>query len=56
MVDLKNVGVKILTIGQYLRPSLAHLEVIKFYEVAEFEHLKKMALDIGFEYVASGQW
>lgn len=54
MVDLKEVGVKILTFGQYLRPTLAHLEVQRYYEVEEFEHLKKLALDIGFDFVASG--
>ena len=54
MTDLKNVGVKILTFGQYLRPTLAHLEVQRYYELEEFNHLKKIALDIGFDFVASG--
>ncbi len=54
MTDLKEAGVKILTIGQYLRPTLAHLEVQKYYELDEYEHLKKLAYDIGFEFVASG--
>lgn len=54
MMDLKNVGVNIITFGQYLRPTLAHLEVQRYYEVEEFEHLKKIAYDIGFEFVASG--
>jgi lipoic acid synthetase len=54
MIDLKNSGVKILTIGQYLRPTLAHLEVQKYYELDEYEHLKKLAYDIGFDFVASG--
>lgn len=54
MMDLKNSGVKIITFGQYLRPTLAHLEVQKYYELEEFEHLKKIAYDIGFDFVASG--
>jgi lipoic acid synthetase len=54
MMDLKDVGVSIITFGQYLRPTLAHLEVQKYYELDEFEHLKKIAYDIGFDFVASG--
>ena len=54
MIDLKKAGVKIITFGQYLRPTLAHLEVQKYYELDEYEHLKKLAYDIGFEFVASG--
>jgi lipoic acid synthetase len=54
MLDLKKAGVNIITFGQYLRPTLAHLEVQKYYELDEFEHLKKIAYDIGFDFVASG--
>jgi lipoic acid synthetase len=54
MTDLKEVGVSVITFGQYLRPTLAHLEVQKYYELDEYEHLKKLAYDIGFEFVASG--
>jgi lipoic acid synthetase len=54
MVDLREAGVKILTFGQYLRPTLAHLEVQRSSELEEFDHLKKIALDIGFDFVASG--
>ncbi|MCT4642372.1 MAG: lipoyl synthase [Bacteriovoracaceae bacterium] len=54
MVDLREAGVNIITFGQYLRPTLAHLEVQKYYELDEFEHLKKIAYDIGFDFVASG--
>lgn len=52
--DLHKVGVSIVTFGQYLRPTLAHLEVQKYYDQDEFDHLKKIAYDIGFEFVASG--
>ena len=54
MTDLKSVGVNIITFGQYLRPTLAHLEVQRYYELSEFDHLKKIAYDIGFDFVASG--
>lgn len=54
MVDLKEAGVNIITFGQYLRPTRAHLEVQRYYEEDEFEHLKKIAYDIGFDFVASG--
>ena len=54
MMDLKAAGVSIITFGQYLRPTLAHLEVQKYYELDEFDHLKKIAYDIGFDFVASG--
>ncbi len=40
LCDLKNVGVDIITIGQYIQPSKAHLEVAKFYTLEEFEELK----------------
>jgi lipoic acid synthetase len=54
MMDLKEAGVKVITFGQYLRPTLAHLEVQRYYELEEYDHLKKLAYDIGFEFVASG--
>ena len=54
MLDLKEAGVSVVTFGQYLRPSLAHLEVQKYYELDEYDHLKKLAYEIGFEFVASG--
>ena len=52
--DLKDVGVKQVTIGQYLSPSIRHLPVIKYYNKKEFEELKSIALNLGFEAVASG--
>lgn len=54
MVDLRSAGVQIITFGQYLRPTLAHLEVQRYYELEEYDHLKKIAYDLGFEFVASG--
>lgn len=43
LVDLKNVGCDILTIGQYIQPSKAHLEVSKYYTPEEYENLKQLA-------------
>lgn len=47
LIDLKNAGVDIVTIGQYIQPSKTHLEVAKFYTPEEFEELKKLAEEVG---------
>ncbi|MEZ6187680.1 MAG: lipoyl synthase [Planctomycetota bacterium] len=52
--DLREVGVEILTLGQYLRPSAKHLEVVEFVHPDRFEALERRARDHGFSYVASG--
>jgi lipoyl synthase len=52
--DLREFDVDVLTLGQYLRPSLSHLPVEKFYTPEEFEELGKLAESYGFLYVASG--
>ena len=49
LCDLKNVGVDIVTIGQYIQPSKAHLDVAKFYTLEEFEELKTLARKVGFK-------
>ncbi len=49
LVDLKNAGVDIVTIGQYIQPSKAHLEVVKFYTLEEFEELKKLTKKVGIK-------
>ena len=49
LVDLKNAGVDIVTIGQYIQPSKAHLEVAKYYTLEEFEDIKKLAKKIGIK-------
>ena len=38
-----------MTIGQYIQPSKAHLEVAKFYTLEEFEELKTLARKVGFK-------
>lgn len=52
--DLKSAGVDIVTIGQYIQPSKAHLEVLKYYTPDEFEELDKLALKIGFTHKQIG--
>jgi lipoic acid synthetase len=52
--DLRGVGVSILTIGQYLRPTEAHLTMVRYYAPEEFAELKRIALDLGFGHVESG--
>jgi lipoyl synthase len=52
--DLRAVGVSILTIGQYLRPTESHLRMERYYTPAEFAELKRIALDLGFGHVESG--
>ncbi len=52
--DLRNVGVKLLTIGQYLRPSQKHIEMDRFYTPSEFTELEQDAYSLGFDSVAAG--
>ena len=52
--DLRRVGVSILTIGQYLRPSLKHTPMSRYYHPSEFANLKRLALARGFVHVESG--
>ncbi|MGH9163265.1 MAG: lipoyl synthase [Vicinamibacteraceae bacterium] len=52
--DLRDAGVQILTIGQYLRPTAAHLPMARYYAPDEFRQLKEAALEMGFGHVESG--
>ncbi len=54
MRKLADIHLDILTIGQYLQPSLCHLPVEKFYEPFEFLQLKKIGEQLGISYVESG--
>ncbi|MDQ5895480.1 MAG: lipoyl synthase [Actinomycetota bacterium] len=51
---LRENGVQILTVGQYLRPTVNHLPVVRYWHPEEFEALEKAAYEIGFESVAAG--
>jgi lipoic acid synthetase len=52
--DLRRVGCRIVTIGQYLRPSLANLPMVRYYTPAEFAEFKRVGLELGFGHVESG--
>ncbi|MBE9150478.1 lipoyl synthase, partial [Coleofasciculus sp. LEGE 07092] len=54
MEDLRNVGCDRLTLGQYMRPSLEHLPVQKYWTPEEFDYLGAIAQEIGFSLVRSG--
>lgn len=52
--DLRAVDVDILTVGQYLQPTPAHLPVVRYWTPDEFASLKESALALGFRHVESG--
>jgi len=52
--DLLNTGCRLLTLGQYLQPTRAHLPVTRFIPPEEFDQWKETALNLGFDQVASG--
>jgi len=52
--DLRRHGVKIVTIGQYLRPTLQHLPVLRYVTPEQFAEYKRAALELGFDHVESG--
>ncbi len=51
LADLAAVGVSIVTVGQYLRPSAAHLPVVRWWTPEEFEQLRTRAARFGFAHV-----
>ncbi len=55
LIDLKNNGVNIVTIGQYLKPSAKQYSVVKYYSDEEFKMIEKMGYEIGFDCVISGK-
>lgn len=54
MMDLRAVGCKLLTVGQYLRPSLKHVPLSKWYTPEEFNRIEEEGYALGFSHVASG--
>jgi lipoic acid synthetase len=58
MVDafgqLREKGVQVLTVGQYLRPTERHLPVVRYWHPDEFKALEQAAYDLGFEHIAAG--
>jgi lipoic acid synthetase len=51
MADLRAVGVSIITIGQYLRPSSDHLPVSRYWRPEEFDRLKEIGAELGVPHV-----
>lgn len=54
LLDLREQQVDIVTVGQYLRPTMRHLPVERYYSPAEFAEIRRRALDLGFRYVEAG--
>ncbi len=54
ILDLKKVDCDQITIGQYLRPSLKHLSVKKYWEPNEFEYLRSFSEKLGFKKISCG--
>jgi lipoyl synthase len=51
---LREHGVQVLTVGQYLRPTERHLPVVRYWHPDEFKALEQAAYDLGFEHIAAG--
>ncbi|MGL5036818.1 MAG: lipoyl synthase, partial [Aeromonas sp.] len=54
LTDLREQGVNMLTLGQYLQPSRHHLPVTRYVPPAEFDELKEVAMGLGFTHAACG--
>ncbi|MGA2554890.1 MAG: lipoyl synthase [Verrucomicrobiota bacterium] len=54
LADLRRAGCDVLTLGQYLQPTLRHLPVVAFISPARFAQYKSVAEQLGFLFVASG--
>ena len=52
--DLRSANCDMLTLGQYLQPSLCHLPVVNYVTPSKFEEYGAKARDMGFMHVASG--
>lgn len=54
LADLRAIGVDAVTIGQYLRPTMKHLPVVRFVHPDEFKEYERIGEEMGFAFVASG--
>jgi lipoic acid synthetase len=54
LTDLRRAGCDILTLGQYLQPTLRHLPVVEYISPAQFDAYGQQAQEMGFIHVASG--
>ena len=53
-IELRRVGVDVVTFGQYMRPTKRHMQVERYVHPDEFDTWKQRALEMGFLYCASG--
>lgn len=54
MEKVREAGVDVMTFGQYMRPTLRHMPVSEYVTPEAFEEYRKLGMDMGFRYVASG--
>ena len=54
MEDLCGIGCDMLTIGQYLQPSKDHIDLVEYIHPDQFDEYKRIGLEMGFKYIASG--
>jgi lipoic acid synthetase len=54
MRDAADAGIDIFTMGQYLRPSVKHAEIQRYYHPDEFSELRQVALNMGIRWVFAG--
>ena len=54
MRDLRAVDCDLLTVGQYLRPSIKHIAIDRFYTPAEFDEIRQAGAAMGFKHIAAG--
>jgi lipoic acid synthetase len=52
--DLRAAGVRVLTVGQYLRPTERHLPIVRYWHPDEFRALEDAAYALGFDHIAAG--
>lgn len=54
MQDLRDIGLDIVTLGQYLRPTTNHLAIERYVKPSEFDEYRRWGLDMGFREVVAG--
>jgi lipoic acid synthetase len=54
MRDMRDAGVEIFTLGQYLRPSKRHMKVTRMLPPEEYDGWREEGMAMGFKFVASG--
>jgi lipoic acid synthetase len=52
--QLRERGVQIITVGQYLRPTERHLPVVRYWHPDEFKVIERAGYDLGFDHIAAG--